>query len=120
MFESRFAHLATHFRIPTFLLSLLFIVIAGFGTSEIHFDGSTRFFFGKHHPHLLAYEEVEIEFGRIDGAMLMVSAKEGHLFTAGRLSAIEQLSQDSWEIPYTARVDSLANYQYSYSQNDEL
>ena len=45
--------------------------------------------------------------------------KEG-VFNNITLSAVEKLTAEAWKIPYTIRVDSLSNFQYTYSVGDDL
>ncbi len=45
--------------------------------------------------------------------------KEG-VFNNITLSAVEKLTAEAWKIPYTIRVDSLSNFQYTHSVGDDL
>ena len=118
--EKSISQLAIRFNLPAFFLSIVLVAAAVSGLKQLQFDGSTRAFFGPDHPQLLAYEALEAEFGRVDSVMLMVSAKEGHMFTVERLALLEELTAAAWLIPYALRVESLTNYQDSQGVDDEL
>ncbi|MBW2506148.1 MAG: MMPL family transporter, partial [Deltaproteobacteria bacterium] len=49
-----------------------------------------------------------------------VAPKDGSVFTRETLAALEDLTEASWQIPYSSRVDSITNFQYTHSENDEL
>lgn len=120
MLERNIAQWAIRFRLQALLLCIVIVGITATGIKQLTFDGSTRAFFGADHPHLLAYEKLEDTYGRVDSAILMVSAKEGDMFTPARLALLEQLTERLWDIPHALRVDSLSNFQYSHAENDEL
>lgn len=120
MLEKNFAQWAIRFRLPALLMSIIIVAVAATGTQQLTFDGSTRAFFGPDHPQLLDYERLEDLYGRVDSVILMVSAKEGDMFTPERLALLEQLTESVWEMPHALRVDSLSNFQYSHAESDEL
>ena len=45
---------------------------------------------------------------------------ENKLVNGDSLKVIEELTKKSWTIPYSVRVDSLTNYSYVKSVNDDL
>jgi predicted RND superfamily exporter protein len=46
--------------------------------------------------------------------------RDGNVFTAGALSAIVKMTHEAWRIPHAARVFSLANFNHSYANGDEI
>ena len=42
------------------------------------------------------------------------------MFTGRTLSAIDELTQSLWEVPYSSRVDSIANFQHTRAEEDDL
>ena len=45
---------------------------------------------------------------------------EGDIFNPKTLESIRKLTRDSWQIPYSTRVDSIGNFQNTYAIGDEL
>jgi hypothetical protein len=46
--------------------------------------------------------------------------KNGEVFTAKHLASIKQLTKESWQVPYSTRVDSVTNFQYTYAEEDDM
>ena len=44
----------------------------------------------------------------------------GKVFTTETLSAVQWLTEQAWQIPYSSRVDSVTNYQHTYAEYDDL
>ena len=36
------------------------------------------------------------------------------------LAALKELTEESWQIPYSIRVDSITNFQHTYAEVDDL
>jgi predicted RND superfamily exporter protein len=51
---------------------------------------------------------------------MVLAPKNGKVFTRKTLTAIEDITERAWTTPYSMRVDSLANYQYSESIEDDM
>ena len=46
--------------------------------------------------------------------------EDGNVFTRETLKVIETLTEKSWQIPYSTRVDSISNFQHTYAEGDDL
>ncbi|WP_079752378.1 efflux RND transporter permease subunit, partial [Vibrio parahaemolyticus] len=44
----------------------------------------------------------------------------GDIFTPQTLSLIQKITVDAWQVPYSSRVDSIANYQHTEAFDDDL
>ena len=55
-----------------------------------------------------------------DNIMLVIKPKSGDVFTAERLSAIREITESAWKVPFATRVDSITNFQHSYAEGDDL
>lgn len=102
------------------LASLLLAMVAASGAQYLVFKSDYRVFFGKENPQLNAYETIQKIYSKSDNVAFIIAPKDGQVFTAKRLEAIRQLTEDSWQIPFSTRVDSITNYQYSHAEGDEL
>lgn len=99
-------------------LAVMFVCIAGL--KHMAFDADPSIYFSEDHEHYNAFKQIEDVYGHADSAVLVIKATEGSLYTRENLAIIEELTKQAWSLPYATRVDSLANYNYSYSNEDEL
>lgn len=106
--------------IRVILVSLLLLALAVPGAQNLVFKSDYRVFFGPDNPQLNAYEAIQKIYSKSDNVAFVIAPKDGRVFTGERLEAIRKLTEDSWQIPYSTRVDSITNYQYSYAEGDEL
>ena len=49
-----------------------------------------------------------------------MAPKDGNVFSPRMLSLVERLTELAWQLPYSFRVDSLANYQQGQSNGDDI
>lgn len=99
-------------------LALLFITGSGARFLEIQTDN--RVFFGPNNPQIKAMEAFEEVYTKNVNVLFVLEPKGGNVFTRETLSAIEELTRDSWQIPYSSRVDSITNFQHMRADGDDL
>jgi uncharacterized protein len=99
---------------------LIFAATAGSGMRYLTFNNDLRAFFSEENPQLKALEALENTYNKVDNVYFTIAPKEGNVFTRKTLAAIEELTELSWRIPYSNRVDSITNFQYTHSEDDEL
>lgn len=119
-FEAAFAHWIIHHRLLVIVLSLAVVTALGYGTTGLYFDSSYRVFFGKDNPQLLAFEALENTYTKNDNVVIVLAPRDGDVFTRETLSAIEELTTAAWQVPYSSRVDSITNFQYTEAFDDDL
>jgi predicted RND superfamily exporter protein len=119
-FEARFAEIILNNRIIVIFLSLLIVGLLGTGTSKLYMDGSNEAFFSDDNPELLAFHKLENTYTKHDNVIIVLAPKDGNVFTRSTLSAIENLTAASWQMPYSSRVDSITNFQYTEAVEDDL
>jgi len=107
-------------RWPVLVVSLALTLIAGIGARNLAFNNDYRVFFSDENPQLLAFEELQRTYTKIDNIFFAVVPKEGNVFTPEILDAIERLTLDAWQLPYALRVDSITNYQHTTATEDDL
>jgi len=90
------------------------------GAREIRQGGTYRQYFAKDNPQLLATEALEEVYTKGDSHVFVVHNPYGSIFIPSALEAIHDLTDAGWQTPYSARVDSLTNYQHSWAEGDEL
>lgn len=108
------------FRWWVVLLTLLLVFSAAEGGRFLGFSTDYRVFFSKDNPQLLAFETLQNTYTKNDNVMFAVEPKDGKVFTRGTLAAIEEITRASWKIPYSIRVDSITNFQYTWAEEDDL
>ena len=103
------------------ILTTLFLVFAAVsGARFLGFSTDYRVFFSKDNPQLLAFETLQNTYTKNDNVLFAVEPKDGKVFSRQTLAAIEDITQAAWKIPHSIRVDSVTNFQYTWSEEDDL
>ncbi len=102
------------------LATLLLVFSAASGARFLNFSTDYRVFFSKDNPQLVAFETLQNTYTKNDNVMFAVEPKDGKVFTRETLEIIEEITQASWKIPYSLRVDSITNFQYTWADADDL
>jgi hypothetical protein len=118
--NGRLAHWLTAHRYRLAIISVLVTLAAGFGLTHASFQTGYRIFFAPDNPFLQAHDYIEDSFTESDTLSLIVASREGSLFQPHILQALEEMTADGWQVPYSMRVDSLVNYQHTWADGDEL
>ena len=101
-------------------IAILFVLSAAYGVQNLGFRADYRVFFSEDNPKLVAYESVQAIFNKSDNIAILLAPKDGDVFTPRMLNTIREITEEAWQIPYSSRVDSLSNFQHSWSQDDDL
>ena len=102
------------------VLSLILVFAAASGGRFLVFKADYRVFFSDDNPQLKAFDNIEKTYSRIDNVVFVISPKDGNVFTRETLKVIETVTEKAWQIPYSTRVDSISNFQYTYAEGDDL
>ena len=102
------------------LLSLLAVFAAASGGARLSFTTNYRVFFSEDNPQLLAFEALENTYNKNDNVMFVLAPADGDVFTRETLAAVRDLTERAWQMPYSTRVDSITNFQYTQAQGDDL
>lgn len=119
-FESWFGHWVVKYRWLIILLLPMLVMAAGSGAKNLKFTNNYRVFFSEENPQLKAFEEMEKTYNKEDNVLFLLKPKDGKVFTNKVLSAVEKLTEQSWQIPFSLRVDSISNFQHTYAEGDDL
>lgn len=95
------------------------VALAG-GGRFLGFSTDYRVFFSEENPQLKAFEALQQVYTKDDNILIVLRPDDGEVFTAETLAAIRQLTEASWQLPYSRRVDSLTNFQHSHAEGDDL
>ena len=118
--EISLAHWIIKYRWLLMSICIVITAVAGSGMRYLTFNNDLRVFFSKENPQLQALEVLENTYNKIDNVYFVVAPKNGNVFTRETLAAIEELTEAAWQIPYSSRVDSITNFQYTRAEDDEL
>ncbi|PMH03760.1 RND transporter [Vibrio lentus] len=96
------------------------IMLSAFGAKNLYFRGDYNIFFEGTNKQLMAFDEIQTTFAKTDNLAIVVAPEDGNVFTPETLTLMQNLTVDAWQIPYSSRVDSLANYQHTEAVEDDL
>lgn len=119
-FEEIFGQWVVEYRWWVLIGSIAFVIVAASGARFLGMSTDYRIFFGKENPQLTAFEELENRYSKNDNVLIAIAPKDGNVFTGETLSAIKELTWAAWKLPYSSRVDSITNFQYTRADGDEL
>ncbi|MGD2053175.1 MAG: MMPL family transporter, partial [Gammaproteobacteria bacterium] len=115
-----YTHLIIRWRYAVVLLTIAVVMIAGYGGQRLGFSNDYRMFFGPDNPQLLAFEKMQNTFNKNDNILFVITPKDGKVFSVATLTAIKDITEEAWQIPYSTRVDSITNHQHTTAEGDEL
>lgn len=118
--SGQWGKIPTKYSIWVLLATVLLVVIATIGGKNLYFRGDYNIFFDGTNKQLLAFDEIQTTFAKTDNLAIVVAPASNDVFTPEILQLIQSLTVDSWQVPYSSRVDSIANYQHTEAFEDDL
>ena len=119
-FATRFAERMLKFRWSVILTTLFLVAVASSGIAMLEFSANYRIFFDEDNPQLLALEALENTYGKNENIVFLIVPDDGDATSQNALSAAVWLTEAAWQTPYSRRVDSLANFQFTTAEGDDL
>ncbi|EGR1342326.1 RND family transporter [Vibrio parahaemolyticus] len=110
----------TKYSLLVLLATIFLIIVATIGGKNLYFRGDYDIFFDGTNKQLLAFDEIQTTFAKTDNLAIVIAPEDGDIFTPQTLSLIQKITVDAWQVPYSSRVDSIANYQHTEAFGDEL
>jgi uncharacterized protein len=105
------------FVIPITILAVLFL---GSGAKNLTFNNDYRVFFDSDNPQLQAFEALQNTYTKNDNLMMVVTPDDGVVFNKRTLTALQEITEAAWQMPYSIRVDSVTNFQHTFAEEDDL
>ncbi len=102
---------------------LIFTMLLAFGLGsqgKMEFDGDYHVFFSESNPELEAFDALQEKYTKDDNVLIVLSPSDENVFTKENLVAIEALTAEAWNTPYSSRVDAVTNFQYTSAVGDDL
>ncbi len=96
------------------------VAVIGSGVRFLSFNMDNRVFFSEDNPQLVALQNLEDTYVKTYNVVFIVAPEGGDVFERRTLAAVEALTEASWQIPYSSRVDSITNYQHTWAEDDDL
>jgi len=90
------------------------------GEFKLPFKSDYKTFFAEDNKELNDFLGLQDIYSKSDNVAVIVAPKDGNVFTKETLTAIWELTHESWLVTYSSRVDSISNFQYSYAIEDDL
>ena len=118
--SERFFRLVLEYRYIVLVVSIAVTAMFGSGLPLIQFNNDYRMFFSEDNPQLQAFEQLQNTYTNNDNVLFVVTPKNGKVFSREALIAIEELTKEAWQTPFSLRVDSITNYQHTYAEGDDL
>ena len=119
-FAGRFAERVLAARRLVILATLVLVAAASSGIAFLEFSANYRIFFDEDNPQLLALEALENTYGKNENVVFLIVPDDGDATSQSALSAAVWLTDAAWYTPFSRRVDSLANFQHTTADGDDL
>ncbi len=119
-FAARFAEWVLAHRWLVIVATLVLVAAASIGSARLEFSANYRIFFDEDNPQLMALEALENTYGKNENIVFLIVADDGDATSEEALSAAVWLTDAAWRTPYARRVDSLANFQHTTADGDDL
>ena len=117
---TEYAKAVIRWRYLILLLTLVWVGIAASGGRFLAFTTDYRAFFAEGNPQLQAFEKMQSTYDKSDNVLMVVTPKDGKVFSAQTLEQLIWLTEQAWQTPYSTRVDSITNYQHTQAFEDDL
>ena len=118
-FVGQWTDFVIRYKWPVFISTLVLALSLGF-QGKMEFDGDYHVFFSKSNPELEAFDALQEKYTKDDNVLIVLTPQHGDVFTRENLTAIESLTADAWNTPYSSRVDAITNFQYTRAEGDDL
>jgi uncharacterized protein len=118
--ERNFGPWVVRYRWVILALALAVVAFCAAGLPRLTINNNTRAFFGPHNPQYLALKAFEKTYRNEQNVLWVIAPKDGQVFTRSTLAAVAELTEASWQIPYSHRVTSITNSPHAQARGDDL
>nr|WP_067297927.1 MMPL family transporter [Marinobacterium profundum] len=120
LFKDRLITALVRYPYRVMLVSLVLILGIGFGGSQLTVESGIDVFFSDEDPSMLADRELKRTYGREDNVLFVIDTQGGDIFEASNLSSVQAITENSWQMPHSRRVDSITNFLYPEVDGDDI
>ena len=115
-----FANNLVRWRYLTLIVMLAVVGVFGFGATKLKLATDLEVFFNPGDPQMALYDAQRDTYAHADNLFFVVAPPEGDIVNRKTMMLIEALTARAWELPFSARVDSITNYQHTAASGDDL
>ncbi len=117
---NNFSNKIIEFKWLILVACLAFVGVAAMGAKNLTFKSDYKTFFNEDNKQLKEFLDLQKIYSKSDNVAIIVAPKDKNVFSKEALTAIWELTNESWLVTYNSRVDSISNFQYSYAEEDDL
>lgn len=117
---SKYSDFVLRWRYLIMLLMIAATFVLAAGGKNLVFTNDYRYFFSESNPQLIEFETLQNTYTKNDNLYIMLDPKDGQVFNKKYLTALKELTEAAWQVPYSIRVDSITNFQHTYAEEDDL
>jgi predicted RND superfamily exporter protein len=88
--------------------------------TEFQYHSGPYLYFTEDNADFQTLQQMESRYAPDTSLIFVFSPNEGDIFTIESLSAIEEITEIAWTLPYVSRVDSISNFQHTEVAGDTL
>lgn len=118
--ERNFGRWVIKYRWLVIIGSILAVLAFASGGRFLTFSTNYRIFFSADNPQLLNFDKLEKTYAKNDNVIIVITPKDGNVFTRQTLTAVEEFTKLAWQTPFSSRVDSITNFQHTEAKADDL
>ena len=118
-FAIKWAEFVIRYKWPV-LIGTILLAFGLASQGKMEFDGDYHVFFSQSNPELEAFDALQEKYTKDDNVILVLAPENGDVFTKENLIAIEELTAEAWNTPYSSRVDAITNFQHTRAEGDDL
>ena len=115
----RIAQYIVNHDVAFFLLGIAILGAAGLGLLNLSFSTDNRDFFGADNPDINAVLQLEDTYSKSDTLLFALVGKQD-MCTPQGLTILRSFTEQAWLLPDVLRVDSVANFNHSYADGDDI
>jgi uncharacterized protein len=119
-FAVRLSDQVIRYRWLVILVTFAVALLMAFGASQLKFSNNYRAFFSDANPELQAFEDFQDTYTKSDNFLFVIVPKGGDVFNQQTMALVEELTEKSWQVPFSSRVDSISNFQHTRAEEDDL
>lgn len=102
------------------LLLLTLVSAATAGAGKLYFRGDYKIFFEEGYGPLNDFLEMQHVFNKRDNIAVLIVPEGGEVITPEILTLVQEYTDAAWQTPFSSRVDSISNFQHTWSEGDDM
>lgn len=107
-------------RVLLLIITSVLATVAAGGLGSLRFSNDFKAYFDEDNAQLRAFETLQNTYASYDSLLFVIAPADGEMFTGENLELIRQLTEQSWQLPWAGRVDSLSNFSHIHANEDEI